>query len=85
MCGYICSHTPEGRGVLGSTWPSHLGGRGWHRIKVRTCFPFPPKGIRRNKFRFKKIFLLMKVKKYLNTYLKDTEKLLSLEDRTDQG
>lgn len=40
--------------------------------------------MRINKFGFKKGFLLMKVKKYLNTYLKDTEKFLSLEDKIDQ-
>lgn len=70
------------------SWAPHglhvWGEGGGTRAEVRSCFSFPPKGIRRKKFGFRKIFLLRKVKKYLNTYLKDTEKFLSLEDRIDQ-
>lgn len=39
--------------------------------------------MRRNKLGFKKIFLLMKVEKYLNTCLKDIEKFLPLESKID--
>lgn len=86
-CEHVATSAPTPLQGEGSWAPHglHVWGEGsgtW--AEVRSCFSFPPKGIRRNKFGFRKIFLLMKVKKYLNTYVKGTEKFLSLEDRTDQ-
>lgn len=78
----VCAPT-AGRAVGGPhglhTWEERANAQG----EVRSCFPFPPKEIRRNKFGFKKIFLLMKMEKYLNTDFKDIEKFLSLEDKID--
>lgn len=48
------------------------------RVRREAVF-YSPKEIRRSKLRLKKIFLLVKVEKYLNTCLKDIEKFLPRE------
>lgn len=83
VCGYVHMCTPVER-----RWGLHMAfTSGWEeggtQGEVRSCFAFPPKEIRRNKFGFKTIFLFMQMENYLNTYLEDPEKFLSLEGKTD--
>lgn len=80
----LCPHVYPCGEEMGAPHGLHIWvGGGGTQGEVRSCFAFPPKEIRRNKFGFKTIFMFMQMENYLNTYLKDPEKFLSLEGKTD--